>query len=98
VSSNGQCCQPSVPSSPAKDGMSADDGRGRQKYRHQPSSTVTGRHGAVAINSYTITVEHVVQDINRFIYIARLSISCKHSGSDGADVEGSCFTVKIVEK
>jgi len=73
-------------------------GRGRQKYRHWPSSTVTGRHRAVTINTYTVTVERAVQDINRFIYIPRLSISNKHSGSDGADCEGSCFTVKIVEK
>jgi len=49
--------------------MSADDGRGRQKYRHRPSSTVTGRHRAVTINTYTVTVERAVQDINRFIYI-----------------------------
>jgi len=68
--------------------MSADDGRGRQKYRHR----------AVTINTYTVTVERAVQDINRFIYISRLSISSKNSGSDRADVEGSCFSVKIVEK
>ena len=64
----------------------------------RPSSTVTGRHRAVTIDTYTVTVERAVQDINRFIYISRLSISSKHSGSDGADVEGSCFTAKIVEK
>jgi hypothetical protein len=95
---DGTAPRPSVPSSPAEDGMSADDGRGRQKYRHRPSSTVTGRHRAVTINTYTVTVERAVQDINRFIYISRLSISSKNSGSDRADVEGSCFTVKIVEK
>jgi len=95
---DGTAPRPSVPSSPAEDGMSADDGRGRQKYRHRPSSTVTGRHRAVTINTYIVTVERAVQDINRFIYISRLSISSKNSGSDRADVEGSCFTVKIVEK
>ena len=95
---DGAVPRPSVPSSLADDGMSADDGRGRQKYRHRPSSTVTGRHRAVTINTYTLTVERAVQDINRFIYISRLSISSKNSGSDQADVEGSCFTVKIVEK
>jgi len=95
---DGTAPRPSVPSLPAEDGMSADDGRGRQKYRHRPSSTVTGRHRAVTINTYIETVECAIQDINRFIYVSRLSISSKHSGSDGADVKGSCFTVKIVEK
>jgi len=79
---DGTVPRPSVPSSPAEDGMSADDGRRRQKYRHRPSSTVTGRHRAVTINTYTLTLEHAVQDINRFIYISRLSISSKNSGSD----------------
>jgi len=57
-----------------------------------PSSTVTGRHRAATINTYTVTVERAVQDINRFIYISRLSISSKNSGSDRADVEGFCFS------
>jgi hypothetical protein len=61
---DGTVPRPSVPSSLAEDGMSADDGRGRQKYRHRPSSTITGRHRAVTINTYTITVERAVQDIN----------------------------------
>ena len=61
----------------------------RQKYCHRPSSTVTGRHWAVTINTYTLTLERAVQDINRFIYISRLSISSKNSGSDRADVEVS---------
>jgi len=56
------------------------------------------RHIPCAYMNNTVTVERAVQDINRFIYISRLSISSKHSGSDGADVEGSCFTAKIVEK
>jgi len=72
--------------------------RGRQKYRHWPSSTVTGRHRAVTINTYTVTVERAVQDITRFIYISGVAISDKNLYSDRADVEGSCFTVKIVEK
>jgi hypothetical protein len=51
-----------------------------------------GRHRAVTINTYTVTLECAVQDIDRLIYISRLSISSKHSGLDGADVEGSCFS------
>jgi len=79
---DGTAPRPSVPSSPAEDGMSANDGRGRQEYRHRPSFTVTGRHRAVTLNTYTVTVERAVQDINRFIYISRIPISSKNSGSD----------------
>jgi len=60
---DGTVSRPSVPSSPAEDSMSANDGRRRQKYRHRPSSTVTGRHRAVTINTYTLTLERAVQDI-----------------------------------
>ena len=67
---DGTAPRPSVPSSPAEDGMSADDGRGRQKCRHR----------ALTINTYTVTVKRVIQDINGFFYISRLTISSKHSG------------------
>ena len=89
---DGTVPRPSVPSSPAENSMSANDGRRRQKYRHRPSSTVTGRHRAVTINTYTLTLERAVQDINRFIYISRLSISSKNSGSDRADVDSNFST------
>jgi hypothetical protein len=61
--------------------MSADDGRGRQEYRHRPLSTVTGRHRALPITIYTVTVARAVEDINGYIYISRLSINRNHSVS-----------------
>ena len=51
-----------------------------------------------SIVSIQVQFERAVRDTNRFIYISKLSISSKNSGSNRADVEGSCFTVKIVEK
>jgi hypothetical protein len=95
---DGTVSRPGVPFMSAEDSMSADDCQGRQKYCHRPSSTVTGRHRVVTNNTYTVTVEHAVQDINRFNHISRLSISCKNSDFDRADVDGSCFTSMIVEK
>jgi hypothetical protein len=77
--------------------MSADDGRGRQKYRLRPSSTVTSGHRAVTINTYTVTVERAVQDINRFIYISRFSISSKIQVRIEQMLK-DLASVKIVEK
>ena len=85
-----QCCQPSRPSAISAGWTGRCQGRpGTAKI---PSSTVTGRHRAVTINTYTLTLERAVQDINRFIYISRLSIGSKNSGLYRADVEGSCFS------
>jgi hypothetical protein len=74
----------------------------------RPSSTVTGRHRAVTINTYTVTVERAVQDINAFVGIRMLEImgtagldiwnNRVRYGLDKANVEGSYFLVKIVEK
>jgi len=36
-------------------------------------NTVTGRHWAVTIDTYTVTVERAVHDINRYIYQSRLN-------------------------
>ena len=63
-----------------------------------PSAAGPNPYSSATIKTYTVTVERPVQDINRFIYIAGLAISDKNSDSDRADVEGSCFTVKLLEK
>jgi hypothetical protein len=72
--------------------------RGWQQFNPQPSSNVTRQRRAVPIDTYTVTVTRAVKDLNTFIYISGLSISSKNSGLDQADVDGSCFTVKIVVK
>ena len=85
-----QCCQPSRPSAISAGRTGRRQGR---PSRPRPLRTacrpmtagdgkniVIGRHRAVTINTYIETVECAIQDINRFIYISRLTISSKHSG------------------
>ena len=63
--------------------MTAGDGKNTVTGHHPPSPADIGR---LQLNSYTVTAERAVQDINRFIYISRLSISSKNSDSDRVDV------------